>query len=197
MPNNLSRQFLSESQVNPSSFTFEPPIDCIAISSNTCRDECKLMILNSLTGQITHCRFKEIFNYFEPEDVIIFNGSTVLPSTVEAVKAFEPNSGLEGELKVKVTILNNQGEGIYEVKVDKPRRVRAGNVLHLGSNGLSAVVIDVLGQGCRTLRFRCEGTGNEIDSELQSICLPLIPDYSGIYKGDKSSSVLESMVMLC
>lgn len=167
-----------EAKFKPSHFSFDVPARCIALSSNTFRDECKLMVVSRSTGQISHHTFNEIFTFFDRDDVVIFNSSTVIPSTVEALKVVGADSAQEGPLKIQVTFLNNQGGGMYEVRVNNPRRVREGNVLYFGDNGLSAVVVEALGQGCRILRFRYDGSTDELQDELNSLCSPFLPDYS-------------------
>lgn len=187
MKNLISQDFLNdrkaeEAKFKPSYYSFDVPSNRIAISSNTHRDETRMMIVNLSTGRISHHIFKEFFYLFNENDVIIFNSTTVKPSTVQAFKAVESDSGQKETLKIQVTLLNNLGEGMFEVRVDNPRRVREDNVLHFGDNGLTAVVKESLGFGQRILRFRFDGGVNELESELASLCSPLLADYSGTLK---------------
>lgn len=178
----MSDRRAEEAKFKPSYYSFEVPSNRIAISSNTQRDEARLMIVNRSTGEISHHNFKEFFNFFDTQDVVIFNSTTVKPSTVHALKKVESDSGQKEDLKIQVTLLKNLSGKLYEVRVDNPRRVREDNVLHFGDNGLTAIVEESLGSGYRTLRFRFDGSDDEFESELQSLCSPLLPDYSGTFK---------------
>lgn len=180
----LADRKAEEAKFKPAHFSFDVPARCIALSSNTFRDESKLLVVNRTTGDITHHTFTEFFTLFDRDDVVIFNRSTVVPSTVEALKVGS-DSVKENPLKIQVTFLHNQGGGIYEVRVNNnPRRVREGNVLCFGDNGLSAVVIEALGQGCRSLRFRYDGSTEELEHELNTLCSPYLPDYSATLGND-------------
>ena len=48
-----------------SQFKFRLPDNLIAQYPSENRDECRLMVLDSNTGEISHHVFKEIINYFE------------------------------------------------------------------------------------------------------------------------------------
>lgn len=183
----LSDRIAEEAKLKPGYYSFDVPSNRIAISSNSYRDECKLMVVNLSTNKIsTNHTFKDFFTFFDAQDVVIFNSTTVKSSTAQALKVLESDSDQTEMLKIQVTLLNNIGGGMYEVRVDNPRRVREGNVLHFGDNGLTAVVKESLGFGYRILCFRFDGSDDEIASELQSLCSPLLPDYSDTLKeGEK------------
>lgn len=51
-----------------SQFKFKLPEELIAQYPAENRDECRMMVVNSKTGEITHHIFKELINYFDEGD---------------------------------------------------------------------------------------------------------------------------------
>ncbi|MDE7096987.1 MAG: S-adenosylmethionine:tRNA ribosyltransferase-isomerase, partial [Muribaculaceae bacterium] len=63
-----------------SQFNFQLPDAHIAMHPSENRDECRLMVVDVRDGSIKHCIFKEIINFFEDQDVIVFNDTRVFPA---------------------------------------------------------------------------------------------------------------------
>ena len=63
-----------------SQFKFKLPENLIAQYPSENRDECRLMVVDSRTGEISHHIFKDILNYFDDGDVMIFNDTKVFPA---------------------------------------------------------------------------------------------------------------------
>ena len=63
-----------------SQFKFKLPEDRIALYPAPHRDECRMMVLHRKTGQIEHKMFKEFLEYFNENDVFVFNDSKVIPA---------------------------------------------------------------------------------------------------------------------
>lgn len=56
-----------------SQFKFRLTEENIAHEPSYHRDESRLMVINRQTGAIEHCLFKDILNYFDENDVFVFN----------------------------------------------------------------------------------------------------------------------------
>ncbi|MDE6342568.1 MAG: S-adenosylmethionine:tRNA ribosyltransferase-isomerase, partial [Muribaculaceae bacterium] len=63
-----------------SQFKFKLPDEQIAMYPSENRDECRLMVVDSRDSSIKHCLFKEIINFFEDKDVMVFNDTRVFPA---------------------------------------------------------------------------------------------------------------------
>ena len=63
-----------------SKFRYKLPPELIALYPTPNRDECRLMVLNRKTGKIEHKIFKEILDYFDENDVFVFNDTKVFPA---------------------------------------------------------------------------------------------------------------------
>ena len=56
-----------------SKFKFNLPEELIATHPTEHRDESRLMVLHKKTGQIEHRVFKDLIEYFDDKDVLVFN----------------------------------------------------------------------------------------------------------------------------
>ena len=63
-----------------SHFKFDLPAKLIPNTPNDQREECKLMVVHKSTGEIEHRTFKDLIEYFEKDDVMIFNNTKVFPA---------------------------------------------------------------------------------------------------------------------
>ena len=63
-----------------SQFKFKLPQELVAQRPSENRDECRLMVIDTRTGEITHHVFKEIINFFDEGDVMVFNNTKVFPA---------------------------------------------------------------------------------------------------------------------
>ena len=62
------------------------PNELIALHPAKNRDESKLMILHSKSGDIEHRTFKDIIHYFDDQDSFIFNDTKVFPAKLNGNK---------------------------------------------------------------------------------------------------------------
>lgn len=63
-----------------SQFKFKFPEELIATEPTPVRDEARMMVVHKSTGEIEHRIFKEIINYFDDGDVMVFNDTKVFPA---------------------------------------------------------------------------------------------------------------------
>lgn len=69
-----------------SQFKFDLPENLIAQYPSQERDESRLMVVDRKTGKIEHKIFKEVLNYFDDGDVLIFNNTKVFPARMYGKK---------------------------------------------------------------------------------------------------------------
>ncbi len=136
-----------------SQYKFNLPVDLIAKYPAENRDESKLMVLHRDTGKIEHRIFKDIIDYFDDQDVMVFNDTKVFPARLYGNKE---KTGAE----IEVFLLRelNREQRLWDVLVDPARKIRIGNKLYFGENDmLVAEVIDNTTSRGRTLRFLYDG----------------------------------------
>lgn len=156
-----------------SQFKFNLPENLIAQYPSKVRDECKLMVVNAMTGEIEHRIFKEIVNYFEDGDVMVFNDTQVFPARLYGNKE-------KTNARIEVFLLRelNAGNKFWDVLVEPARKIRIGNKLYFGPDeSLVAEVIDNTTSRGRTLRFLYDGPHDEFKKTLFSLGLTPLPDY--------------------
>ena len=69
-----------------SQFDFNLPDELIALYPAENRDEARLMVLHRKTNEIEHKLFKDIKDYFEEKDLMIFNDTKVFPARLYGTK---------------------------------------------------------------------------------------------------------------
>ena len=69
-----------------SQFDFELPKELLAEHPADHRDESKLMVVHRDTGKIEHKIFKDLTEYFDEDDVFIFNNTKVFPARLLGIK---------------------------------------------------------------------------------------------------------------
>lgn len=136
-----------------SQFKYNLPEELISLYPAKNRDESRLMVLNRKTGKIEHKVFKNVIDYFEDGDVMVFNNTKVFPARLYGNKE-------KTGAKIEVFLLRelNKDQRLWDVLVDPARKIRIGNKLYFGENdNLIAEVIDNTTSRGRTLRFLFDG----------------------------------------
>ncbi len=156
-----------------SKFKYKLPEELIALHPTVNRDESRLMVLNRKTHEIEHRLFKEITDYFEDQDVMVFNDTKVFPARLYGNKE---KTGAE----IEVFLLRelNREQRLWDVLVDPARKIRIGNKLYFGEDDLLvAEVIDNTTSRGRTLRFLFDGPYDEFKSTLYSLGQTPLPKF--------------------
>lgn len=145
-----------------SKFKFKLPEELIALHPSDNRDESRLMVVDRKNKTIEHKLFKDITDYFDDKDVMVFNDTKVFPARLYGNKE---KTGAE----IEVFLLRelNREQRLWDVLVDPARKIRIGNKLYFGDDDLLvAEVIDNTTSRGRTLRFLFDGPYDEFKSTL-------------------------------
>ncbi len=148
-----------------SQFKFKLPEEKIALHPAKYRDESRLMVLHRKTGKIEHRMFKDILEYFDNEDVFIFNDTKVFPARLYGNKE-------KTGARIEVFLLRELNEELrlWDVLVDPARKIRIGNKLYFGDDdSMVAEVIDNTTSRGRTLRFLYDGPHDEFKKALYAL----------------------------
>lgn len=139
------------------------------------RDEARLLVLKKETGEIEHRTFKDVLDYFDDKDVMVFNDTKVFPARLYG------NKEKTGAM-IEVFLLRelNHDQHLWDVLVDPARKIRIGNKLYFSVNGedsnMVAEVIDNTTSRGRTLRFLYDGNDEEFKAELYRLGRTPLPD---------------------
>ena len=156
-----------------SAFNFELPEELLAETPTPNRDESKLMVLHRDTGKIEHKLFKDVIDYFDEEDVFVFNNTKVFPARLYGNKE-------KTGATIEVFLLRelNRESLLWDVLVDPARKIRIGNKLYFGEDDeLVAEVIDNTTSRGRTLRFLFDGSYEEFKKVITKLGETPLPKF--------------------
>ncbi len=156
-----------------SKFKYELDPKKIALHPADNRDESKLMVLNRKDATIEHKLFKDVLDYFDDQDVMLFNDTKVFPARLYGNKE---KTGAE----IEVFLLRelNREQRLWDVLVDPARKIRIGNKLYFGDDDLLvAEVIDNTTSRGRTLRFLFDGPYDEFKKTLYELGETPLPKF--------------------
>ncbi len=156
-----------------SQFKFDLPADLIAQHPAAQRDEARLMVLHRTDGEIEHRVFKDVINYFDEGDLMVFNNTRVFPARLYGNKE---RTGARIEVFL-LRELNPDGK-LWDVLVEPARKIRIGNKLYFGNEeSMVAEVIDNTTSRGRTLRFLYDGPHDEFKEQLLGLGMVPLPSY--------------------
>lgn len=148
-----------------SKFKFKLPEELIAQHPAHNRDESRLLVLHRKTGEIEHRTFKDILEYFNENDLFIFNDTKVFPA-----RLFGNKEKTGAQIEVFLLRELNHEMRLWDVLVEPARKIRIGNKLYFGEDdSIVAEVIDNTTSRGRTLRFLFDGTHEEFKKGLYSL----------------------------
>jgi S-adenosylmethionine:tRNA ribosyltransferase-isomerase len=156
-----------------SKFKYNLPEELIALHPAKNRDESRLMVLHRDTGKIEHRIFKDIIDYFDDKDVMVFNDTKVFPARLYGNKE---KTGAQ----IEVFLLRelNREQRLWDVLVDPARKIRIGNKLYFGEDdSLVAEVIDNTTSRGRTLRFLFDGSYEDFKNTLYGLGETPLPKF--------------------
>lgn len=156
-----------------SNYKMEIPKELAAEYPAENRDESRLMVVNRADRTIEHKVFKDLVDYFEEDDILIFNNTKVFPARLYGVKE-------KTNAKIEVFLLRelNPETRLWDVMVDPARKIRIGNKLFFGDDeSLVAEVIDNTTSRGRTLRFLYDGSYDEFRAKLKELGETPLPKF--------------------
>ena len=156
-----------------SQFKFKLPDDLIAQYPVAERGESKLMVVHRKTGEIEHLIFRDILNFFDEGDVMVFNDTKVFPAHLYGNKE-------KTGARIEVFLLRelNEENKLWDVLVEPARKIRIGNKLYFSDDeSMVAEVIDNTTSRGRTLRFLYDGSHEEFKANLLKLGSTPLPEY--------------------
>lgn len=161
-----------------STFLFDLPEKLIAKYPTDVRDESRLMVVNRATGKYEHKVFKDVIEYFDEDDTMIFNNTRVFPA-----RLFGKKEKTGAQIEVFLLRELNKESRLWDVLVDPARKIRVGNKLFFADPAnpeedlLIAEVVDNTTSRGRTIRFFFEGTDDEYHAILRKLGHTPLPKY--------------------
>jgi S-adenosylmethionine:tRNA ribosyltransferase-isomerase len=159
-----------------SQFDYKLPQELIAKYPAQSRDGSRLMVVHKDTEEIEHKLFKDIIDYYDSGDCLIFNNTKVFPARLYGKKE-------KTGARIEVFLLRelNKITRLWDVLVDPARKIRVGNKLYFTDEEdneiLVAEVVDNTTSRGRTIRFFYDGDDDEFYSELTKLGNTPLPKY--------------------
>ena len=126
-------------------FYYDLPENLIAQYPSEERDMCRLMVLDSKSGNIEHKVFRDVIGYLNKEDMLVVNSSRVIPARLLGKTK---KTGADMEL----LLLRMTDNGEWETLVRPGKRAKVGACFDF-SGELSATVTEIVEGGNRLVRF--------------------------------------------
>ena len=154
-----------------SKFKFKLPEEQIALYPAENRDESRLLVVDKKTGKMEHRQFKNILEYFDEHDVMVFNDTKVFPARLYGNKE-------KTGARIEVFLLRelNREYKFWDVLVDPARKIRIGNKLYFGDTMVAEVIDNTTSRG-RTLRFLFDGDYDDFKQKLMAFGETPIPTF--------------------
>jgi S-adenosylmethionine:tRNA ribosyltransferase-isomerase len=145
-----------------SDFNFELSQELIARYPLSERSASRLLCLNRKTGEVLHKQFKDLPDFLDKHDLVVFNDTRVLQARLFGQKA----SG--GKVEVLIERILNEHEALAQIKASKSPKPKT--TLFFTSD-ISATVLGREGEWYR-LRFETASSVNHILEEIGHLPLP-------------------------
>lgn len=108
-------------------FHFDLPDELIARYPTEQRTASRLLRLNGETGDVQHSKFFQLIDFLEPNDLLVFNNTRVLPARLYGNKA----SG--GQVEILVERVESDTEALAHVRANRSPKPGAELVLENGA----------------------------------------------------------------
>lgn len=148
-----------------SDFYFDLPEELIAQDPLEDRSSSRLLVLDKVSGNTEHRKFRDILEYLKPGDCLVINNTKVIPARLIGAK--------EGtDAKVEVLLLKRKEKDVWETLVRPGKKMKVGARVSFGEGLLKGEVVDIVEEGNRLIRFEYEGIFEEILDQLGQMPLP-------------------------
>ena len=172
-----------------SDFSYKLPEGLIAQRPSEKRDASRLMVVDPVSGEITHHIFHDIADFLQSGDCLVVNDTRVIPARLYGKR--KDTGG-----KIEMVLLKETGKNQWEVLVKPGRRAVPGRRFVFGDGILEATVLDIVVDGNRIVEFKFDGIFEEVLDKVGIVPLPPYiteePDdyerYQTVYSRAKGSS---------
>lgn len=166
---------LCATNMHLSEFDYELPNELIAIEPAKNRDGSRMLIMDRHTGQYRDSVFAEFPSYFQEGDVIVINNTRVFPARLTGRRIL-PNGKSGAAVEFLLVRPLNIERTEWETLAKPGRSLPVGAEVQF--NNLHAVILKVLDDGKRIVRFHSDDSTNKsIDSIIDKIGRMPLPPY--------------------
>ena len=147
-----------------SDFKYQLPEKLIAQEPLKERDKSRMLVLDRESGDVEHKIFKDVVDYFGPDDVLVVNDTRVIKARMKGYKE-------KTDAEIEVFLLRELNENMWEIMVKPARKVRMGNTITL-MDGITCDIIDNTTSGGRVVRIDYDGDFHKLVEKHGAVPLP-------------------------
>ncbi|MDR2428997.1 MAG: tRNA preQ1(34) S-adenosylmethionine ribosyltransferase-isomerase QueA [Candidatus Margulisbacteria bacterium] len=129
-------------------YQYELPPELIAQAPAARREDSRLLVLRRKNNSLEHKYFRDIVDYLDPRDLLVFNDTKVLPMRLLGKK--------ETGARCEVFLLKQLDADHWEALVKPGRRLASGSRVRFGAD-FSALILEKLSDSRRRVEFSCAG----------------------------------------
>lgn len=148
-----------------SDFYFELPDGLIAQDPLENRSSSRLLVMDKKSGYVEHHVFTDIIDYLEEGDCLVVNNTKVIPARLFGRK-------IGTDASIELLLLTRRENNIWETLVKPGKKAKVGTRISFGDGLLIGVVVDIVDEGNRLIRFEYDGIFEEILDQLGEMPLP-------------------------
>jgi len=146
-----------------SAYQYDLPPELIAQHPCTPRDASRLMVIDRASGQITEMKYRDLADFLEEGDSLVFNNTKVIPARLFGHR--------ETGGAVEIFLLEKAGVDCWKVLCKPARKVKEGAKITFGDD-FSCTVMQELDDGMRVVQFEYEGDFEEVLGRYGEMPLP-------------------------
>lgn len=153
-----------------SDFNFDLPDELIARYPTSERTASRLLVLDGCTGDIAHRQFVDLIDYLNPQDLLVFNDTRVLPARLWGFKS------TGGRVEILVERVLDASSVLAHVRASKASK--PGTTIHLSCDASSAVAmfsVDVVAR--HDALFELHFSGSRVIEVMNAIGHMPLPPY--------------------
>ena len=148
-----------------SDFFYNLPEELIAQTPVEPRNSSRLMKIDRSSGEIEHNHFYNLCKYLKKGDLLVLNNSRVLPARLYGEKDGTGSF-------IEFLLLEQKGNLEWEILCRPGKKAKVGRKFSFANGMLEAEIIEVLDNGNRIAKFKCEGNFFNVLEEIGQMPLP-------------------------
>ena len=146
-------------------FDYYLPKELIAQTPLEKRDESRLLVMDRVTGDLTHKHFYDVIDYLNKGDALVINDTKVIPARIIGIKE-------ETGAVIELLLLNPEEKDIWKCLAKPQKRLKEGTIITFGDGSLKAKVIKIKEEGITEVELIYNGILMEILEKLGTMPLP-------------------------
>lgn len=146
-------------------FDYYLPKELIAQTPLAKRDESRLLVMDRVTGKLSHEYFYDVINYLNKGDALVINDTKVIPARIIGIKE-------ETGAVIELLLLTPEAKDIWKCLAKPQKRLKEGTIISFGEGLLKAKVKAIKEDGITEVELIYDGILMEILEKLGTMPLP-------------------------